>query len=361
MLDKGEIGLDIDMPAITVEEGASGSYTISALSRPSTSTGDPGTVSVAITSNNADVTVSPNPVVLNSSNWADGVAVTVRAAEDADGVNDVVTLSHVATSTSGGQAGDYDGAGSAEGEPIQDVTVTVEDDDPPMVVFEETPVTVTEGGTKVYKVKLATEPTDTVTVTINDPTDNSDVTTEPSTLTFNASNYGTGQNVTVSAASDVNTTDATATVTHSAAQSGGSSEYDGRMVDDVAVTVTDPDRAGLRLNPSNALLTVQEEGTVTYQIWLTHQPASNVTVTFALTRLQPTSGSTLITFDADSGTSGDQAALSFTDADWDTMKTVAVRGVADANLVDERFRITHSISGTRTDSGSDVVHDYNSY
>ena len=350
--DKDDIGTEIDItgdpdpPAITVEEGASGSYNIFAFSRPSTSTGGAATVSIAITSTNADVTVSPNPAVLNSSNWADGVAVTVNAGQDADGVNDVVTLSHVATSVSGGQAGDYDGAA------IEDVTVTVEDDDPPMVVFEETPVTVTEGGTKVYKVKLATEPTDTVTVTINDPTDNSDVTTEPSTLTFNASNYGTGQNVTVSAASDVNTTDATATVTHSAAQSGGSSEYDGRMVDEVAVTVTDPDRAGLRLNPSNALLTVQEEGTVTYQIWLTHQPASNVTVTFALTRLQPTSGSTLITFDADSGTSGDQAALSFTDADWDTMKTVAVRGVADANLVDERFRITHTISGTRTASGS---------
>ena len=346
VLDKDDIGTEIDMPAITVEEGASGSYKITAFTRPSTSTGEAGEVSVAITSNNADVTVSPNPVVLNSSNWAAGVDVTVSTRQDADGVNDVVTLSHVATSVSGGQAGDYDATS------IEDVTVTVEDDDPPMVVFEETPVTVTEGGTKVYKVKLATEPTDTVTVTINDPTDNSDVTTEPSTLTFNASNYGTGQNVTVSAASDVNTTDATATVTHSAAQSGGSSEYDGRMVDDVAVTVTDPDRAGLRLNPSNALLTVQEEGTVTYQIWLTHQPASNVTVTFALTRLQPTSGSTLITFDADSGTSGDQAALSFTDADWDTMKTVAVRGVADANLVDERFRITHTISGTRTASGS---------
>ena len=67
-------------------------------------------MSIAITSNNADVTVSPNPVVLNSSNWADGVAVTVSTRQDADGVNDVVTLSHVATSVSGGQAGDYDGA-----------------------------------------------------------------------------------------------------------------------------------------------------------------------------------------------------------------------------------------------------------
>ena len=352
VVDKGEVGLNIDMPAITVEEGASGSYTISALSRPSTSTGDPGTVSVAITSNNADVTVSPNPVVLNSSNWADGVAVTVRAAEDADGVNDVVTLSHVATSTSGGQAGDYDGAGSAEGEPIQDVTVTVEDDDPPMVVFEETPVTVTEGGTRIYKVKLATEPTDTVTVTILDPTDNSDVTTEPTTLTFNSNNYTTAQDVTVSAATDVNTADATATVTHTAAQSGGSSEYDGRLVDDVAVTVTDPDRTKPLFTPRLQLLTVGEEGTATFQISLSHQPASGdiLTVTFALTRLQPSGGSTLVTFDADSVAPGDQSTLTFTDADWDTLKTVTVRGVADANLVDETFRMRIRISGNRADA-----------
>ena len=91
-------------------------------------------------------------MVLNSSNWKDGVEVTVSTRQDADGVNDVVTLSHVATSMSGGAAGDYDGAGGPmEGESIKDVTVTVTDDDPPMVVFEETPVTVTEGGTKVLQ------------------------------------------------------------------------------------------------------------------------------------------------------------------------------------------------------------------
>ena len=352
VVDKDDVEADIkitgdpDPPAITVEEGASGSYNIFAFSRPSTSTGAPATVNIAITSNNADVTVSPNPVVLNSSNWEDGVEVTFSTRQDADGVNDVVTLSHVATSVSGGQPGDYDAT------PIEDVTVTVTDDDPPMVVFEETPVTVTEGGTKVYKVKLATEPTDTVTVTINDPTDNSDVTTEPSTLTFNASNYGTGQNVTVSAASDVNTTDATATVTHSAAQSGGSSEYDGRMVDDVAVTVTDPDRTKPLFTPRLQLLTVGEEGTATFQISLSHQPASGdiLTVTFALTRLQPSGGSTLVTFDADSVAPGDQSTLTFTDADWDTLKTVTVRGVADANLVDETFSMRIRISGNRADA-----------
>ena len=118
--DDIEIETEIDMPPITVEEGAFGSYNIFAFSRPSTSTGGPATVSIAITSNNADVTVSPNPAVLNSNNWENGVEVTVSTRQDADGVNDVVTLSHVATSVSGGQAGDYDAT------PIEDVTVTVD-------------------------------------------------------------------------------------------------------------------------------------------------------------------------------------------------------------------------------------------
>ena len=361
VLDKGEIGLNIDMPAITVEEGASGSYTISALSRPSTSTGEAGEVSVAITSNNADVTVSPNPVVLNSSNWAAGVDVTVSTRQDADGVNDVVTLSHVATSVSGGAAGDYDGAGGAaegeaEGESIKDVTVTVTDDDDNEIVFEGTTVTagehsvsMSERGTKVFKVKLATEPTDTVTVTINDPTDNSDVTTEPSTLTFNASNYGTGQNVTVSAAGDADTADDVATIEFTVAQSGGQSEYNVVTVPVVTAKVADPDKSRAKLSPTNSLLTVQEEGMATYHVWLSHRPASGDTLTVTMTL----SGSgTPITFDTDPITTGDQDTLTYTASDWDTRKPVTVTGVADANLVDETYRITHTVTGVRASTST---------
>ena len=357
VVDKDEVGLDIDMPAITVEEGASGSYTISALSRPSTSTGDPGTVSVAITSNNADVTVSPNPVVLNSNNWAAGVDVTVSTRQDADGVNDVVTLSHVATSVSGGQAGDYDGAGGPmEAASIKDVTVTVTDDDDNEIVFEDTTVSagehsvsMSERETKVFKVKLATEPTDAVTVTINDPADNSEVTTEPSTLTFNSGNYATGQNVTVRAGADNDTVDDVGTITFAVAQSGGQSEYDGITVSEVTANVADPDRSEVTVNPVLALLTVLEEGTATYHVRVSHQPASGDTLTVTLS----VSGSgTPITFDTDPIMTDDQNTLTYTASDWDTEKPVTVTGVADANLVDEEYRISHVISGVRARTGT---------
>ena len=233
-------------PEITIEEqnAAGGTYTIKLASIPSTHNGAAASVSVAITSTNDDITLSPNPVVLNAGNFFAGVDVTVLAIDDADGVGETATLSHFATSQTSGRDGDYHNI------PIPDVTVTVTDNDPVGVEFDDTTVvqdahsvTVAEAGTYDYRVRLATEPTDEVTVTIVDPSDNTEVTTEPTTLTFNAENYTTWQDVTVSAAVDNDTFDDTATITHTVSQSGGSSEYDGVSVADVSVSVTDPDRS----------------------------------------------------------------------------------------------------------------------
>ena len=330
---------------VTVDEGMSSTYKIKLTSRPSTSTGAVGTVSVAITSNTSKVTVNPPTVTLNSGNWQTGRTVTVLAAEDADGVPDTAILSHIATSASGG---DYNNVA------IDNVTVTVTDNDEVDVILTPAAVTFMEGtGGAAYSVTLATQPTDAVTVMIVNPSDNSDVTTQQRSLTFNASNYNTPHPVNVLSSTDVDTADDTATITHTVSQSGGSSEYDGFAADDVAVTVTDPDRSRVSTSPSG-FLTVQEESTATYRVRITHAPASGdtVTVNFALTRQNPSTGSTLITFDADSGTTGDQTALTFTASDYNTWKTVTVRGVADANLVDETFRIVHSLTGNRVASAT---------
>ena len=64
---------------------------------------------------------------------------------------------------------------------------------------------------------LDTQPTAAVTVTINDPTDNADVTANPASLTFSTSNWATAQTVTVSAAEDGDASQDTATVTHTVA------------------------------------------------------------------------------------------------------------------------------------------------
>ena len=61
---------------------------------------------------------------------------------------------------------------------------------PPSVAVSTTDLTVNEGSTGTYTVKLNTQPSDEVTVTIVDPTDNTDVTASPASLTF--LHYGLG-------------------------------------------------------------------------------------------------------------------------------------------------------------------------
>ena len=101
------------------------------------------------------------------------------------------------------------------------------------VTVTPTSLTVEEGGTGSYTVVLDTEPSGAVTVTVGGAS--GEVTVEPASLTFTGANYNTAQTVTVRAARDEDTTDDTATLTHSA--SGGG--YGSVAIDSVTVTVTD--------------------------------------------------------------------------------------------------------------------------
>ena len=66
------------------------------------------------------------------------------------------------------------------------------------VTISKDSLTVDEGSTGTYTVKLDTQPSGDVTVTINDPS-NTDVTADPATLTFTVQNWQTPQTVTVTA------------------------------------------------------------------------------------------------------------------------------------------------------------------
>ena len=113
--------------------------------------------------------------------------------------------------------------------------VDIADDDTRGVRVEPTQLTFREGGTGTYTVALNTQPTATVTVTVNDPTDNTDVAAEPTSLTFTTGDWKSAQRVTVSAVRDSDANTDTATVTHSV--SGG--DYNAVSAADVIVTVTE--------------------------------------------------------------------------------------------------------------------------
>ena len=90
-------------PVLDVDAGAGGvSYTVALTSEPT------GAVTVSISGDNADVTVSPPSLSFTAADWQEGQTVTVRAVADDDEEADAaVVLAHVA----GG--GGYDGVTKA--------------------------------------------------------------------------------------------------------------------------------------------------------------------------------------------------------------------------------------------------------
>ena len=103
--------------------------------------------------------------------------------------------------------------------------VTVNDNDTRGLVLNPTSLTVNEGSSASYTVKLATKPTAEVTVTVGGTGSGITVDTDTSTvgdqdtLTFTASNWDQTQSVRVSAGQDANTADESVTLTHTT--SGG--------------------------------------------------------------------------------------------------------------------------------------------
>ena len=111
------------------------------------------------------------------------------------------------------------------------------------VLAVEGKLTVHEGNDATYDVVLTRQPKADATVTVNSPTDNTEVTVAPATLTFTASNWNKEQTVTVAAAQDVDAVHDRATVTHTV--SSTDAHYNGLVVEDLTVTVLDDEAAGL--------------------------------------------------------------------------------------------------------------------
>ena len=295
--------------SLTIEEGGTGTYTVELDTRILT-----GAVTIAIASDNPDVTVSPTEVTLRPLDMAPRT-ITVTAASDADRNDESATLTHTANG-----AHYYDVVATV-GVRVNDTTAPPPAPAPALSV-SATSMRLAEGGTGSYTVALATRPADNVTVTI--ASDNADVTTRPASLTFTTANWATAQRVTVSAASDGDTANDTATLTHTA--SGGG--YADAPAVSVTVSVTDDDTAGLAITPT--VLNLIENGISAYIVSLTAEPSGNVTVSVASDNPDVTVR---------------PASLVFTPANWATPQAVLVITRADAGGGDELATLRMTAQG----------------
>ena len=158
----------------------------------------------------------------------------------------------------------------------EEATVSIDDDDGPGVSVSEPLVSIAEGGSGTYTIVLDSQPTADVTVTVNDPADNTDVTADPASLTFSSSDWGSPKMVTVSAAQDADPNDDTATVTHTVTSTDTS--YSGASARSVLVRVADDDNVPVTVTFGQASYTVAEGGTVAVAVNLSADPERPVVI-----------------------------------------------------------------------------------
>ena len=323
--DDETLGVVISPTALTVQAGGSnGTYTVVLGSLPS------GDVTVTLSGHEGAVLSlagidNDNALTFTQDNWHAPQTVSVSA--DAEAQSSTITIEHSVAS-----ADDPDYAAAAA--PDVAVSVLGAPDTIQIQVGVATSVQeleVPEGGANTYSMVLSHQPSGDVTVTVNNPTDNSEVTATPRTLTFTTENWHAPQTVTVAAVHDGDAADDSATVTHGVADGG----YNGVTVPDVAVTVDDDETVSIVLSKTD--LTVEEEDATggTYTVKLSHEPSEEVTVTVTG---QDTTDLTL------SGLSGTDT-LTFSTTTWDDAQTVTVKAGEDADAKNDSVTLTHTATG----------------
>ena len=201
--------------------------------------------------------------------------------------------------------------------------VTIIDDDTAALVMSPTDFTVAENGSAAFTVKLATEPTDTVTVAVR-PDLPAAATASPPTLTFTVGDWHRAKTVTVFGVDDADASDESVSVSLRPT-GGGYLGVDGT----VYVTVDDDDTPNIVADPVS--FEVSEAGSGNIAVKLATKPIGTVTVAVSSDK-------------TDAATVSDPS-LSFTVNDWNTAQTVTVRGVDDTDADGETVTVSLSASG----------------
>lgn len=194
--------VDVDVQSLSIaptsltltEGGASGTVAVKLTQAPTADV----TVSV-VSENPGAATVSPATLTFTPASYATPQNVTVTPVRDANAVVDTAAI-----------------AFSAPGLTTQRANVTVNDADAQALVDTPATLSVTEGATATFTVRLAFAPTATTAVSLTS-SNGLAVSPSPSSVTFTPTDYATPKTVTVTGVADANMTSETVVVTAASA------------------------------------------------------------------------------------------------------------------------------------------------
>jgi hypothetical protein len=262
----------------------------------------PGAVEVALvrTGGDADISLQSGAVLsFTTANWNAYQTATFAAADDediVDGSADVIV---------------YVSAGAAA--PLRTLKAFESDDDELAFVLDADTLTVPEGGTAQFRVRLSSRPPANVYVAVSRESGDGDISVySGGWLTFTTADWNVDQAVALRAAGDADAVDGTATFRVRATS--------GAAVSDAYLAAVEDDGGTLFFAVDADTLDVPEAGTAAFHVRLTSQPPGDVQV--AVTRAAGDGDITV-----QSG-----ASFTFTASNWSTDQTVTLAAAADVGV-----------------------------
>lgn len=294
----------------------------------------PVTISV-VSGNPAEGIADLAILAFDSTNWSTPQTVTVTGQDDGaviDGDQNYVIRLAVT-------AGDVNYVALA---PTDVPAVNADNDSPGIRVayLPESGLTTSEAGlTAGFSIVLTSQPTDKVRIDVSSSNMGEGVVT-PTFVEFDASNWSTPQDLTVTGMDDrVDDDDAPYLAVIQPAISSDPN-YSGLDAGDVPVTNTDDDTAGVLIVPTAGLVTDETGLSAQFSVVLQSKPLANVRIN--LQSDDPGEGSPTASY------------VEFTPLNWNVAQNVVVTGVADS-IVDEN--VTYHILTENAVSAGDLKYD----
>ena len=283
------------------------------------------TIGTIVSGDPGEVSVSPVNLIFTVDNWDVPQTVTVTGVDDLiqDGL--ITVIIDLGTTTSSDS--DWDNLSP------DNVTVYNLDDDtgavsPTVLVItgdglitKEDPVTPL---TDTFSVVLNSAPTASVSLGSIVSQNTGEVTVSTSSLLFTTGNWGTPQTVTVSGVDDAIIDDIQSVVVDLGTTSSTDPAWDNLDPGDVTVHNMDDDTSlpGVTVSAVSTLLVTESGTSSSFAVVLDTQPSSNVSIDISVS--DTTEGTITAPF---SGTAG---TITFTNASWNTPKTIPVQGIDDS-------------------------------
>jgi len=305
--DDDALNIALSPSTLHVTEGGTATLNVSLTAQPASN------LTVTLASSDATaVTLGTTSLTFTTTNWATAQPVTVTGVEDADAAQEAVTI----TATSGALT--------------RTATATTIENDALTVVTSTGALTLTEGGTGTFTVRLGAQPAAAVSVAVQS-SDTGIATISPATLTFDAATWNTPQTVTVGGTEDQNLAANVATISLTSAGAGNAS---------VTATVNDNDTQAIQVSATT--VSVIEGQSTTFTARLAYQPAATGTV-----NVSPATTPVTVA----------PASLSFTTTPWNQPQTLTVSRAQDPNATPDTATVSLTGGGAPAASVTVNVQD----